>query len=98
MNAGDVDAAGIADIRRTSSVGKHDYRDEKQPYPVEGAVSSIGSEDEVEPTEEEMRTLRRVSGKIPWQAYTVTFVEFVSCPLRVHTLHSKHSNTNHCAG
>ena len=82
MNAGDADAAGIADIRRTSSVGKHDYRDEKQPYPVEGAVSSIGSEDEAEPTEEEMRTLRRVSGKIPWQAYTVTFVEFVSCPLR----------------
>ncbi|KAI7234859.1 PTR2-domain-containing protein [Hortaea werneckii] len=76
MNAGDADAAGIADIRRTSSVGKHDYRDEKQPYPVEGAVSSIGSEDEAEPTEEEMRTLRRVSGKIPWQAYTVTFVEF----------------------
>lgn len=28
------------------------------------------------PTEEEMKTLRRVSGKIPWSAYTIAFVEF----------------------
>ncbi|PVI02540.1 PTR2-domain-containing protein [Periconia macrospinosa] len=28
-----------------------------------------------EPTEEDLRTLRRVSGKIPWTAYTVAFVE-----------------------
>lgn len=27
------------------------------------------------PTEEEMRTLRRVSGKIPWTAFTVAFIE-----------------------
>jgi POT family proton-dependent oligopeptide transporter len=27
------------------------------------------------PTEEELATLRRVSGKIPWVAYTVAFVE-----------------------
>jgi proton-dependent oligopeptide transporter, POT family len=26
-------------------------------------------------TEEDLRTLRRVSGKIPWQAYTIAFVE-----------------------
>lgn len=29
----------------------------------------------VTPTEEELLTLRRVSGKIPWAAYTVAFVE-----------------------
>lgn len=27
------------------------------------------------PTEEEIRTLRRVSDKIPWTAYTIAFVE-----------------------
>lgn len=27
------------------------------------------------PTEEELQTLRRVRGKIPWAAYTVGFVE-----------------------
>ncbi|KAF2708985.1 PTR2-domain-containing protein [Pleomassaria siparia CBS 279.74] len=27
------------------------------------------------PTEEELRTLKRVSGKIPWSAYTIAFVE-----------------------
>jgi hypothetical protein len=28
-----------------------------------------------EPTEEDLRTLRRVSGKIPWTAFTIAFVE-----------------------
>jgi POT family proton-dependent oligopeptide transporter len=28
-----------------------------------------------EPTEEELKTLKRVSGKIPWSAYTIAFVE-----------------------
>ena len=28
-----------------------------------------------EPTDEDLRTLRRVSGKIPWSAYTICFVE-----------------------
>lgn len=28
-----------------------------------------------EPTEEDMATLRRVSGKIPWTAFTIAFVE-----------------------
>ena len=27
------------------------------------------------PTEEEMQTLRRISGKIPWTAWTIAFVE-----------------------
>jgi len=29
-----------------------------------------------EPTEYELKSLRRVSGKIPWAAYTIAFVEF----------------------
>lgn len=28
-----------------------------------------------EPTEEDLKTLRRVSGKIPWTAFTIAFVE-----------------------
>jgi len=32
--------------------------------------------DYIEPTEYELNTLRRVSGKIPWAAYTIAFVEF----------------------
>ena len=38
-------------------------------------TSSTRHEEYEIPTEEEMLTLRRVSGKIPWTAYTVAFVE-----------------------
>lgn len=31
--------------------------------------------DESKPTEEDLRTLLRVSGKIPWTTYTIAFVE-----------------------
>jgi POT family proton-dependent oligopeptide transporter len=35
-----------------------------------------GFEEDFEfPTEEELATLRRVSGQIPWSAYTIAFVE-----------------------
>ena len=48
-------------------------------YPViKGSVETASSTDLGEfekPTEEELATLRRVSGKIPWMAYTVAFVE-----------------------
>lgn len=44
---------------------------------ISGAVqerpASFDEDDEV--TEEELHTLRRVSGKIPWPAFTVAFVE-----------------------
>jgi hypothetical protein len=40
------------------------------------SVSSTTDDDSViSPTEEELTTLRRVSGPIPWTAYTVAFVE-----------------------
>jgi POT family proton-dependent oligopeptide transporter len=53
----------------------------KKPKLLDVRVSSEGSErthmtDDVEkPTKEELATLRRVPGKIPWIAYTVAFVE-----------------------
>lgn len=57
----------------------HAY-DEKTNGPVttitSGADTSSAQLDEyIYPTEEELATLRRVSGKIPWLAYTVAFVE-----------------------
>jgi POT family proton-dependent oligopeptide transporter len=45
---------------------------------LKGSVDTSSSTDSQEfekPTEEELATLRRVSGKIPWVAYTVAFVE-----------------------
>jgi len=45
----------------------------KAVSPTEASLTDI---DEFEkPTEEEMATLRRVSGQIPWAAYTIAFVE-----------------------
>lgn len=39
-------------------------------------ISSSTQHEEYElPTEEELATLRRVSGQIPWTAYSVAFVE-----------------------
>jgi POT family proton-dependent oligopeptide transporter len=45
---------------------------------LKGSVDTSSSTDDQEfekPTEEELATLRPVSGKIPWVAYTVAFVE-----------------------
>jgi dipeptide/tripeptide permease len=39
--------------------------------PVEFEADLIGEE----PTEEDLKTLRRVSGKIPWTIFTIAFVE-----------------------
>lgn len=43
---------------------------------VRREVQSVDSSSDDElPTEEELRTLRRVSGKIKWSMYTIAFVE-----------------------
>ncbi|CAI6273979.1 unnamed protein product [Periconia digitata] len=44
---------------------------------VAGPIEVVNEADLIgeEPTEEDLLTLRRVSGKIPWTAYTVAFVE-----------------------
>lgn len=48
------------------------------PMPTKESVRSASStrnDDFETPTEEELATLRRVSGQIPWTAFTVAFVE-----------------------
>lgn len=45
-------------------------------YEGKGTLGTIFSEDAVDvPTDEELRTLRRVRDHIPWKAYTIAFVE-----------------------
>lgn len=67
----DLDVA--AAIRQPSVVSVHDDKGA-----MERASTEIGSDTttSTEPTMEEMKTLRRVSGPINWQSMTVTFVEF----------------------
>lgn len=44
--------------------------------PSKESFEAVVHDEEFEiPTEEELRTLRRVSGQIPWSAYTIAFVE-----------------------
>ena len=47
------------------------------PSAKESISEASSSQDGVfeQPTEEELGTLRRVSGQIPWTAYTIAFVE-----------------------
>lgn len=68
----DADLAAMAEARRPSIVDKG--VDEKNIAPSVRTSNTDG--EEIEPTVEEMETLRRVSGPISWQAMTVTFVEF----------------------
>lgn len=62
-------APAMAEARRPSLLAEENAKYASQS----GLADSDG--DPSEPTPEEMKTLRRVSGKIPWQAYTITFVE-----------------------
>jgi len=72
----EIDLAYVAAARQPSVVAVG----EKAPtYTVDDEVrvgSSDGDSELSEPTSEELQTLRRISGKIPWQAWTITFVEF----------------------
>jgi|SRR5690242_5243554 len=58
----------LAGEKRHSSSGTSHELD---AAPVEFEADLIGET----PTEEELKTLRRVSGKIPWQIFTIAFVE-----------------------
>lgn len=69
----DGDLGVMAEARRPSLVIRE--TEKGVAYGETEEISSSEDRDN-EPTMEEMKTLRRVSGKIPWQAYTVTFVEF----------------------
>lgn len=67
MNAGtDIDlvAANAATIKA----------EDKSSLESNG-LQEVTNSDMPLPTAEELQTLRRVSGKVPWTAYTVAFVE-----------------------
>ena len=79
MNIGD-DVAAIAEARKPSLITAADAKEAIVNVGVDRdsslrKSSEIPTPDEDEPTLEELQTLRRVSGKIPWLAYTVAFVE-----------------------
>lgn len=65
-------SAAVAEAHRPSIAGQ-----EKLPgySSGQGDDASLGSEGS-EPTMEEMKTLRRVTGTIGWRAFSITFVEF----------------------
>lgn len=77
----DADLAAFAEARRPSVAS---VRQEKGVFTTTQSTensSVVDEEDDgvvggVEPTQEELQTLRRVTGPISWQAMTVTAVEF----------------------
>lgn len=72
MSAYDNDLPVMAEAHRPSITSANMAKD--------GTVTAYDSQSDTnsssEPTMEEMKTLRRVSGKLNWQMMTVTFVEF----------------------
>ena len=82
------DLAVMAQARRPSVVvdEKAAVYSEKGVSSMDGRSQNAPTPDGAEPTMEEMKTLRRISGKIPWTAYTVTFVEYVSPKGKRHPL------------
>lgn len=75
-----VDSPAVRDEMSVSDPS-HDYS-EKHDQNYAGikdvSASSLDQYDDglETPTEEELKTLRRVVGKVPWIAYTVGFAEF----------------------
>lgn len=80
------DLAAMAEARRPSIV-HHPMKDSEKAAMYGDSKEVSGSHrtssngegltvDGEEPTMEEMKTLRRISGKIPWTAWTITFIEF----------------------
>jgi POT family proton-dependent oligopeptide transporter len=80
MNASDpIDVAEEAKSRAIShDVAISEKHPEIEPAPVK-SLSSAHDEDDalqkVYPNEEDLRSLRRVAGKLPWTTFTVAFVE-----------------------
>jgi POT family proton-dependent oligopeptide transporter len=62
----EVDEKRALSDERTPSTLSH------QPHDPDVFDADLEGE---EPTEEDLKTLRRVSGKIPWTAFTIAFVE-----------------------
>lgn len=73
--ASELEQAEVAKVHvGTAAVG--DSALEKSTATEEhGLTASDLDNDRLMPSEEELHTLRRVSGPVPWQAFTVTFAE-----------------------
>lgn len=67
----------LASAQSTDEKGRHSNTQELPPvYEGKGTSSDVRSEESVDaPTTEDLRTLRRVTDTIPWNAYTIAFVE-----------------------
>jgi POT family proton-dependent oligopeptide transporter len=63
----------MAQLTSKQSLDRQPLR-KKASTVVSHAASSIRQGREV-PTVEDFNTLRRISGKVPWTAYTIAFVE-----------------------
>ena len=72
MNSYDADLSVMAEAHRPSVAMAEAAKGEA----MIDSRSETASSTTTEPTMEELKTLRRVSGKISWQMMTVTFVEF----------------------
>lgn len=71
----DADLAGAVAEAHRPSVSQQAAGEKTVGYGQPAYAGSVGSTDS-EPTMEEMKTLRRVSGTIGWRAFSITFVEF----------------------
>jgi POT family proton-dependent oligopeptide transporter len=49
--------------------------EEQKKLSLDGDLTSVPSNDE-EISEEDLKNLARVAGPVPWQAYTIAFIEF----------------------
>lgn len=84
MNASDP--VDVAEIAKSKAANNDLAINEKVPVvdeltidnaPQQGVTYVDGDEsiEKISPTTDELANLRRVSGKIPWSAYTIAFVE-----------------------
>lgn len=65
-------ATPLYEVEEKHALARSDTtRSQHLDAPAEFAADLEGEE----PTAEELKTLRRVSGKIPWTAFTIAFVE-----------------------
>lgn len=71
MNA----ASDLETMEVVNAEKKMAFTNEKHGSHGESSIAGSSSDEFRHPTEEELATLTRVSGKIPWQAYTIAFVE-----------------------
>lgn len=80
MQTMDADLAAFAEARRPSVISTPNEKGVFTTTDARENSSIVEEEDDgvdgVEPTQEELQTLRRISGPISWQAMTVTLVEF----------------------